>query len=60
MISCSDTAIFLCDHSKFGRIGVPVVATFDNIDCLITDAAIDKALEDELNRKNVKYVLAKS
>ncbi|AUS96406.1 hypothetical protein CDQ84_14525 [Clostridium thermosuccinogenes] len=58
MISCSDTAIFLCDHSKFGKIGVPVVATFDDIHCLITDAAVDKAFEDELNRKNVKYILA--
>ncbi|MBQ3037902.1 MAG: DeoR/GlpR transcriptional regulator [Clostridia bacterium] len=50
MIDCSETAIFLCDRNKLGRLGVPVISNIDRIDCFITDVRLDeewkKALED--------------
>lgn len=37
MIDCSESAIFLCDHTKIGKIGVPVISDFSRIDVVITD-----------------------
>ena len=50
MIDCSESAIFLCDKKKLGRLGVPVISDLSGIDCFITDIKLDeewnKALED--------------
>lgn len=50
MIDCSESAIFLCDRKKLGRLGVPVISSLDKIDFFITDIKLDeewnKALED--------------
>ena len=50
MIDCSESAIFLCDKKKLGRLGVPVISSLSGIDCFITDIKLDeewnKALED--------------
>ncbi len=50
MIECSESAIFLCDKKKLGRLGVPVISSLSGIDCFITDIKLDeewnKALED--------------
>lgn len=50
MIECSESAIFLCDRNKLGRLGVPVISGLDKIDFFITDIKLDeewnKALED--------------
>ncbi len=37
MIDCSESVFFLCDHTKIGKIGVPVISDFSKIDTLITD-----------------------
>ena len=50
MLECSDSAIFLCDHHKLGKMGVPVIASLDKLDTFITDVRLDnewsKTLED--------------
>lgn len=40
MLSCSESAIFLCDKNKIGKIGVPRISGLDGIDCFITDAQL--------------------
>ena len=37
MIDCSESVIFLCDHTKIGKIGVPVISDFSRLDTVITD-----------------------
>lgn len=46
MIDCSESVIFLCDHTKIGKIGVPVIADFSRIDAVITD----EKMADEWSR----------
>ncbi len=57
MLSCSESAIFLCDKNKIGRLGVPIISTLDNIDCFVTDAALTDEWQQELAREDVKVVI---
>lgn len=56
MIENSDTAIFLCDHNKIGRIGIPVISGIDKIDVLITDVRLDKEISDALEEHDIKII----
>lgn len=58
MLSCSDVAVFICDHSKFGKIGVPVVASLEEIDFFITDMDLDSEWVEELDKKDVELIIA--
>lgn len=58
MLSCSESAIFLCDKNKIGRLGVPRIAGLDKIDTLITDERLTDEWEKELAEKDVKVVIA--
>lgn len=60
MLSRSDVAVFLCDHSKFGRIGVPLVASLEEIDFFITDMELDTEWVEELDKKDVELIIAKN
>lgn len=48
MLECSDSAIFLCDHNKIGRLGVPVIAPLSRIDAIITDICLDDEWREAL------------
>lgn len=37
MMECSDKVIFLCDHTKFNRVGYVNTAKLDDLDYIITD-----------------------
>lgn len=56
MLACSEAAIFLCDKNKIGRLGVPRISELNEIDCLITDAALSEEWTDELAKQDVKVV----
>ena len=36
-MECSDKVIFLCDHTKFNRVGYVNTAKLDELDYIITD-----------------------
>ena len=57
MLSCSESAVFLCDKNKIGRLGVPRISELNEIDCLITDAALTEEWTEELAKKDVKVVI---
>lgn len=59
MLACSDLAIFLCDHSKFGKLGVPVVAPLEQLDFLITDMDVDGQWHEELLKHDIEVIIAK-
>ena len=38
MIGCSNTAVFLCDHSKLDKVGYVTTAQVEDIDLFVTDS----------------------
>jgi len=56
MMDCSESSIFLCDHNKLGRIGVPVIADLKNIDCMITDIKLDEEWTTALDKNDVRLI----
>ena len=56
MIDCSETAIFLCDRKKLGRLGVPVISNLSGIDCMITDIKLDEEWNKALEQNDVRLI----
>lgn len=57
MLENSESAIFLCDKNKIGKLGVPKISELDSIDCFITDAKLTDEWMEELAGKDVKLVM---
>ncbi|MGN0150576.1 MAG: DeoR/GlpR family DNA-binding transcription regulator [Clostridia bacterium] len=56
MLDCSESAVFLCDKNKIGRLGVPQISGLDRIDCLVTDAKLTEEWTNELANADVKLI----
>ena len=56
MIDCSESAIFLCDKKKLGRLGVPVLSQLSGIDCFITDIKLDEEWNKALEENDVRLI----
>ena len=56
MIECSESAIFLCDRKKLGRLGVPVISGLDKIDVFITDIKLDEEWNKALEENDVRLI----
>ena len=56
MIKNSESVIFLCDHNKLGRLGVPHIAGLDAVDCFITDVKLSEEWNVELERYDVSLI----
>ncbi|MCD8390963.1 MAG: DeoR/GlpR family DNA-binding transcription regulator [Firmicutes bacterium] len=56
MLDMSDEVIFLCDHNKLGRLGVPIIATLERIDTLITDVKLAEEWTDALTKNEVQLI----
>lgn len=58
MIDCSESVFFLCDHTKIGKLGVPVISDFACIDSLITDTKMTDEWRKMLAEKDINLVEA--
>ncbi|MBO5060045.1 MAG: DeoR/GlpR transcriptional regulator [Clostridia bacterium] len=56
MIDCSESVIFLCDHTKIGKIGVPVISDFSRIDTLITDTKMTDEWSKMLAENDINLI----
>lgn len=56
MIKNSRIHYYLCDKSKIGRVGCMKLASFEQIDHLITDAELKRALQATLEECNVEVI----
>lgn len=56
MISRSQQAIFLCDKTKFRRIGCETVATLEDIHMIVTDEAMPENWSDLLKTKGIALI----
>lgn len=57
MIECSESAIFLCDKKKLGRLGVPVISGLNKIDYFITDIKLDEEWNKALDDNDVRLLI---
>lgn len=58
MIRCSEKVIFLCDHTKFERIGYIKTASLEDIDVMITDSRLPEEWEECLKNASVEVISA--
>lgn len=58
MLECSDSAIFLGDHYKFGKMGIPVIAPLNKIDKFVTDVRLDSEWSSALQDNGTEIILA--
>lgn len=56
MLSCSESAIFLCDKNKVGKLGVPKISGLDEIDLFITDTKLTDEWTDKLAENDIKLI----
>lgn len=56
MLERSETAIFLCDYTKLGRLGVPAISDLNAIDTMITDIKLTEEWHTMLDDKDVEVV----
>ena len=60
MIQCSEQVVFLCDHSKLGKLGVPILASLNQINHLVTDKPLDEEWQEALTQQNINITVATS
>ncbi len=56
MINNSETSIFLCDHNKLGKLGVPSIVGLDRIDSFITDVQLSEEWNEALDKYDVNLI----
>lgn len=59
MIRCSNQVIFLCDHTKFDKVGYVNTARLADVNTIITDAPFPDTWSDYLAGASAKIELAK-
>ena len=56
MLDVSDSAIFLCDHHKLGKMGVPVISSLEKLDTFKTDVHLDNEWLNTLEECDVNVI----
>lgn len=56
MIKNARSCYYLCDKSKIGRVGYMRLATFEDVDFLVTDAEIDDTFRNTLTELGVEII----
>lgn len=59
MLRCSNQAIFLCDHTKFDKVGYVNTARLSDIDMIITDQPFPDSWSDYLKGSPVRVEITK-
>lgn len=59
MLRCSNQAIFLCDHTKFDKVGYVNTARLADIDMIITDVPLPDSWSDYIKGSSVRVEIAK-
>lgn len=56
MLERSESVIFLCDHYKMGKMGIPEICPLDKIDKFITDVELSLEWRNALEEKDVSVI----
>ena len=58
MLESSDSVIFLCDHYKLGKMGIPIIAPISKLDKFITDVRLDSEWSSALESNGTSIIIA--
>ena len=58
MMENSCKKIYVCEHTKIGRIGFAKLASFDEIDYFVTENRIDDEWQRKLEEAGVEVIIA--
>ena len=58
MLDMSESAVFLCDRNKLGRLGVPVISGLEQIDAVVTDVKLTEEWADAFAHCGVRVITA--
>lgn len=58
MLKCSEKAVFLCDHTKFDKVGYVITAQLKDCDYFISDAELSGEWLDALQENNIQFISA--
>lgn len=56
MLDAADSAVLLCDRSKLGETGIPIIAPIERVDALITDVRPDAEWTRAFEENDVKVI----
>ncbi|MCX7841567.1 MAG: DeoR/GlpR family DNA-binding transcription regulator [Clostridia bacterium] len=56
MINCSQKVIFLCDHTKFGKVGYETTVSLDDVDIIVTDSPLPAEWSTAIKEKGVLII----
>ena len=56
MMERAETSIFLCDHKKIGKLGVPIVSDLKSVDTIITDTKFTEEWKTVLSDNDVNVI----
>ncbi|NLD88233.1 MAG: DeoR/GlpR transcriptional regulator, partial [Clostridiales bacterium] len=59
MITRAKHRTFLCDKTKFDRVGFSATAKLEDIDTIITDEVLPQGWEEEIRKQDVEIIIAK-
>ncbi len=58
MMDMSESTVFLCDHHKLGRLGVPVISDFSRLDTIVTDVQLNEEWTKLISESDVRLIIA--
>lgn len=58
MLDAAESVFFLCDHTKIGKIGVPVISDFSRLDTFITDKRMTDEWRSVLSENDINLIEA--
>ena len=58
MLDMSESAVFLCDRNKLGRLGVPVISGLERLNAVVTDVKLTEEWTDAFARNGVRIITA--
>ncbi|WP_256762003.1 DeoR/GlpR family DNA-binding transcription regulator [Cohnella sp. WQ 127256] len=58
MMEVSEQVIFLADHSKFGLKDFAYLATFNQVDTIITDSEVEPQHREAMDKAGIHYLIA--
>ena len=58
MLDMSESAVFLCDRNKLGRLGVPVISDLEHLDAVVTDVNLTEEWTEAFSENGVRVITA--
>jgi DeoR/GlpR family transcriptional regulator of sugar metabolism len=58
MLKCSETAVFLCDSTKFDQVGYVITAQLKDLDYFISDSSLPEEWAEAMTKSDIEFINA--